>query len=97
MMPHELIHNEASHQFEFQIDGKVAFVEYFTEGKKVYLTHTEVPESLRGNGIASQLIAQTLAYLKKHHKILVPQCAFVSAYIDGHPEWRSILSEGYQM
>lgn len=96
-MSYELIHNEASSQFEFQIDGKAAFVEYFTEDKKIYLTHTEVPESLRGHGIATELIKQTLAYIKRHHWTLIPQCSFVVAYVNDHPEWRSILSEGYQM
>lgn len=96
-MQSKLIHNEASNQFEFQIDGQIAFVEYFTEGKKIYLTHTEVPESERGNGISTELVKQTLQYVKKHHWILVPQCSFVSAYVDNHPEWHSILSEGYQM
>ncbi|MFT3793519.1 GNAT family N-acetyltransferase [Flavobacterium sp.] len=90
-------HNKTEHQFEFQIDDQVAFVEYFTEGQKIYLTHTEVPQSLRGNGIASELIRQTLGYIKKQHWILVPQCSFVVAYVNDHPEWHSILSEGYQM
>jgi predicted GNAT family acetyltransferase len=96
-MQSELIHNEVSSQFEFQLGNELAFVEYFTEGRKIYLTHTEVPESHRGNGIGTELIEQTLQYIKKHHRVLVPQCAFVSAYIDNHPEWHSILSEGYQM
>jgi predicted GNAT family acetyltransferase len=96
-MQSELIHNETGHQFEFGIDGQTAFVEYFTEGKKIYLTHTEVPEAIQGQGIGTELVKQTLRYIKKHHWILVPQCAFVSAYVDNHPEWHSILSEGYQM
>ncbi len=91
------IHNQQQQQFELHVPDGIAFVEYFTEGKKLYLTHTEVPESARGKGIASELIGQTLDYLKRHHFTLVPQCAFVSAYVDQHPEWRSILSEGYQM
>lgn len=96
MMP-QLIHNETEHQFEFHMEGKVAFVEYFTEGQKIYLTHTEVPKSLRANGIATELIQQTLGYIKKQHWTLIPQCSFVSAYVNNHPEWHSILSEGYQM
>lgn len=96
-MKSQLFFNEASHQFEFDVDGQTAFIEYFTEGNKIYLTHTEVPQDLRGNGIATRLVTQTLQYLKKHHWIVVPQCAFVSAYINNHPEWHSILSEGYQM
>jgi len=96
-MESQFIFNETARQFEWHIDGKIASIEYFTEGKKIYLTHTEVPESLRGNGIGTKLIKQTLDYIKKHHLVLVPQCSFVSAYVDSHTEWHSILSEGYQM
>lgn len=96
-MESELIFNEAANQFELNIDGQTAFIEYFFEGNKIYLTHTEVPEDLQGQGIGTKLALQTLQYIKKHHWIVVPQCAFVSAFIDNHPQWRSILSEGYQM
>lgn len=96
-MAYALFHNQAQNQFEFELENGSAFVEYFTEGEKIYLTHTEVSESLRGNGIATQLIRQTLHYIKERHWTLVPQCAFVSDYVGQHPEWRSILSEGYQM
>ena len=91
------VHNEASKQFELHIDDQIAFVEYYTEGKKIFLTHTETPQSMQGKGIASELIRQTLQHIKKEHLVLVPLCAFVSHYIDSHPQWRSILSEGYQM
>lgn len=93
----QLNHNEASNQFETEVDGQVSFIEYFLEGKKIYLTHTQVPETQRGNGIGTELVELALGYIKKHHLILMPQCAFVSAYVDNHPEWHSILSEGYQM
>lgn len=93
----QFVHNEAGSQFELHIGGQFAFVEYYTEGKKIYLTHTETPKNLQGQGIASELILQTLQHIKKQHQVLVPLCAFVSHYIDNHSQWRSILSEGYQM
>jgi len=78
-------------------DGSVAFVEYVLKGDKVYLTHTEVPKSHQGKGIASQLVGQTLAMIKSESKTLVPLCSYVSKYVSNHPEWHSLLSDGYQM
>ncbi|HMI06429.1 MAG TPA: GNAT family N-acetyltransferase [Flavobacterium sp.] len=93
----ELINNEAQSQFEIHVDGQVAFIEYAIEDRKIYLTHTEVPESLQGNGIGSALVRLVLQYIKKNHLVLFPLCSFVAHYVDNHTEWHSILSEGYQM
>ncbi len=97
MMAYPFRHNQNLSQFELQLQDELAFVEYFTQDKKMYLTHTEVPGALRNQGIATQLIEQALAFLERQGWTLVPQCAFVSAYIDNHPEWHFLLSEGYQM
>lgn len=35
--------NEDQSQFELSAGGHTAFLEYYTEGKKIYLTHTERP------------------------------------------------------
>ena len=92
-----LIHNVSQSQFEMHIDDQIAFVEYYLDGNKIHLTHTEVPESLQGKGIGSQLIEQTLQYIKKNHLVLIPLCSFVANYVNNNSQWHNILSEGYQM
>lgn len=99
-----MTHNEgqfrdhaAQNQFEWEQDGAVAFVEYFSEADKIYLTHTEVPPSHRNQGMAAKLIAHTLEHLRKQHRVVVPQCSYVMHYINQHPQWQTLLPEGYQM
>ncbi|MBD3582368.1 GNAT family N-acetyltransferase [Flavobacterium selenitireducens] len=94
----EFYKNEAQSQFELHLkDDAVAFVEYADKDDKIYLTHTEVPQSHRGQGIAQQLVERTLSEIKQQGKTLVPLCSFVSKYVDNHSEWHPLLSEGYQM
>jgi len=93
----ELILNQAENQFEIHIQNHVAFVEFIRKDKKIWLTHTEVPKAIEGQGIGSALVNKVLHHIKKNHLILVPSCSFVAAYINKNPEWSSILSEGYQM
>lgn len=93
----ELIHNESQSQFEMHIENQIAFVEYYRDGNKIHLTHTEVPEPLQGKGIGSQLIEQTLQYIKKNHLVFIPLCSFVANYVNNKSQWHDILSEGYQM
>ena len=89
--------NEKDNQFELEIGDETAFLEYYTDGKKIFLNHTEVPVALRGNGIAAQLVEKSLQYCKAHKLIVVPACSYVAHYINNHPEWSVVLSEGYQM
>ena len=89
--------NEDGKQFELYVDGGMAFLEYYREGEKIYLTHTETPAALRGKGVAAELVKRTLECAKKNGLTVVPSCFYVAHYINEHPEWSEIVSEGYQM
>ncbi len=89
--------NKELNQFELQTEGDVAFLEYFFEDGKIFLTHTEVPEPLRGKGHAKELVKCSLQYAKDNDFIVVPACSYVADYVSNNPQWRDILSEGYQM
>ena len=46
---YKLIDNEEKHRYEFQIDGKIAEIDYIKSNNgEIYLVHTEVPASLGG-------------------------------------------------
>jgi predicted GNAT family acetyltransferase len=89
--------NEQESQFELHSTGGIAFLEYYREGEKIYLTHTETPVALRGRGIAADLVKRTLQCAKDNGLTVVPSCSYVAHYVNEHPEWSEILSEGYQM
>ena len=43
---YKLIDNEEKHRYEFQIDGKIAEIDYIKSNNgEIYLVHTEVPRS----------------------------------------------------
>ena len=49
---YKLIDNEEKHRYEFQIDGKIAEIDYIKSNNgEIYLVHTEVPASLGGKVI----------------------------------------------
>ena len=46
---YKLIDNEEKHRYEFQIDDKIAKIDYIKSNNgEIYLVHTEVPASLGG-------------------------------------------------
>ena len=96
-MENNFTNNESESQFELNINGEIAFIEYFIEDNKIHLTHTEVPKALQANGVGTELVKHSLQYIKEHNLTLVPTCSFVADYVNNNPKWHSILSEGYQM
>lgn len=86
-MENKLINNEANHQYEFQVGELVLKIEYIKSGNKIWLTHTEVPLELEGQGIASDLVKKVLADIQQKELKVVPLCPFIDKYIKRHPEW----------
>lgn len=89
--------NSGMNQFELHINNRVAFIEYHREGDKIFMTHTEAPKELQGTGAAQELVKKALEYSKENNLTVVPSCSYVAKYIDRNPEWRTLLSDGYQM
>ena len=87
--------NQESKQYQVEIEGLFPRIEYIkTKDDKIYLTHTEVPRSLEGRGIGSEIIRLALEDIKKQDLTLIPLCPFVASYIKKHPEWRELVLKG---
>ncbi|TPN81340.1 GNAT family N-acetyltransferase [Aquimarina algicola] len=79
--------NYPKKRFELHIDNKIAFIEYIlAKGNTIYLTHTEVPETLKGLGIGNQIVKKALVYIREKEYKLVPICPFIKIYIKRHPK-----------
>ncbi len=91
----ELIKNETDKQFEMEIDGSKAFIQFNEFSDRIALIHTEVPEELGGKGVGAALVEKTLSFIKESGKKLMPYCPFVFAYIKRHPEWKTIVAENF--
>ncbi len=92
-----LIDNEEAKQYEIQIGDSIARIEYIKANDKIFLTHTEVPVALEGQGVASAIVKQVLEEVQKNDWTLVPMCPFVAGYIQRHPEWRSLVLKGIKI
>ena len=89
--------NENENQFEYDVKGQTAFLEFYKEGNKIFMTHTEAPEQLQGTGAAKELVKGALQYSRDNNLIVTPSCSYVANYINKNTEWQDILSEGYRM
>ncbi len=78
-------------RFEIEQDGHVAYLEYNLAGKVLQLIHSEVPEALRGRGLASELAKSALEWAREHAVKVDVICPSVAAYIEKHPEYRDLV------
>jgi uncharacterized protein len=80
-----------SGRFELEQDGHTAALDYTLAGDVLGLLETEVPEALRGTGIASLLAKTALEYAREHHLKVDVTCPFVAGYLRTHPEYEDLL------
>ena len=87
----EIVHNETAKRFETSIDGHTGYISYKERDDKLVYDHTIVPQELGGRGVGSALVKEALNYARENDKKVVPQCSFVSSYIDKHPDYQDLL------
>ena len=88
----EVHDNPQASRFEASLSGQTAVAMYETGSGVITFTHTRVPESLRGKGIANELAKVALAAARERGLLVVPKCTFFASYMRRHPETQELLS-----
>ena len=80
-----------SGRFEIERDGEVAYLEYTMTKNVLGLIHTEVPEKLRGLGLASALAETALQYARENKLKVDVICPSVHDFLAKHPEYSDMV------
>ena len=67
--------------------GRLTWVE--RDGARV-AEHTLVPKAIGGRGVAAALVDAMVADAREQSFKIVPQCSYVEAKFDEHPEWSDL-------
>jgi predicted GNAT family acetyltransferase len=79
-------------RFEVEEMGETAYLEFDLDSAGwITLLHTEVPEALRGRGIASMLAQTGLEYARDHQLKVDVVCPLVANYLSKHPEFQALV------
>lgn len=87
----DVVHMPDRNRFVVDEGGARAVLTYVLGDGVVTFEHTRVPAEIEGEGIGTELAAAGLAWARSEGLAVVPQCSFVRAYLDDHPEVAAAL------
>lgn len=88
----EVEHEQAKNRFVIRLEEGEAELAYLEGGQVLDLTHTFVPPENRGQGVGEALVEHAFSYAREHGYRVRPSCPFVKAWLEGHPEQRSVVA-----
>jgi predicted GNAT family acetyltransferase len=85
---------ERKHRYEATTsDGQVAgFVTYRATEAGLVLVHTEVDDSVEGQGIGSTLARAVLDDVREKGLRVIAECPFIKRWIEAHPDYEDLLA-----
>ena len=91
-------HDEERETFEAIIGKERAVLEYRSNKEgKFFITHTEVPPTLQGKGIAGILVLHVFDYIRENNMRMIPVCPYVKSYLKKHPEHMDLVVSGIRI
>ena len=89
----KIVHEEKYQQFTVPLgDEEEAELAYAKPSdKEIDFTHTFVPESARGKGIAQKLIEEGLCFARDNGYQVIATCPVVAKYIQNNPHHHDLL------
>jgi len=81
-------------RFELEEDGETAYLEFELDNVGwITLWHTEVPQALRGRGIAGMLAKTALEYARDNKLKVDVVCPLVANYVSKNPEFQALVGK----
>ncbi|MGH3472766.1 MAG: GNAT family N-acetyltransferase [Nocardioidaceae bacterium] len=82
-----------SERFEILVGGSVAgFLQYHRRPPDTFVAiHTEIAREYAGQGLAGRLVQHVLDQARAEGLRVKPECPFVAAYVDKHPEYHDLV------
>jgi uncharacterized protein len=81
-------------RIEIEQDGQTAYLEFELDGAGwMTIWHTEVPESLRGRGLATELVEAAFNYARQNSLRVDVICPIALHYLHEHPELKDLVGK----
>ncbi|TXI74297.1 MAG: N-acetyltransferase [Dokdonella sp.] len=85
-----IAHEPSHNRFVAVVEGQECVIDYHLSGTTMTITHTIVPASLGGRGIAGQLTKFALESARKLGWKVLAECSYAEAYLNKHAEYADL-------
>ena len=75
-------------------DRELALMTYTWKPDVMVIEHTEVDDSLGGQGIGKKLVAAAVDYARAQHVRIYPVCPYAKKVLERSPEYADVLKPG---
>ena len=69
-----------------EVEGQTALLDYEVHGNLMTITHTHVPDRIRGRGVAAELMRSALQLAATNGWTVKPLCSYAIAYMKRHSD-----------
>ena len=95
-MESEIRHQRSGHRgaFVLERDGKrLAELTYSVAGSRVIIDHTQVDDSLRGQGVGAKLVRAAVDWARAENARLMPLCPYAKSVFEKTPSYADVLAK----
>jgi len=76
---------------------RTAELVYTRDRDTITIRHTEVDDSLRGQGVGRRLVDAVVAYARAEKLTIIPVCPYARATFERDPSIRDVLDPSFQL
>jgi uncharacterized protein len=88
-----VVRNDDRRRYDAIVDGHVVgFAAYRTTPGRTVLTHTEVDDAHRRQGVGGALARGALNDIRARGERVIPQCPFIADYIKRNPDFADLVT-----
>ncbi|NER11994.1 N-acetyltransferase [Leptobacterium flavescens] len=89
--------NSFLRQFETQVDGQLAKVEYSSQERKIFLTKLVIPEGVTDANFTEDFIKAVLKDIEEQNLRVVPTSPQIAGFLRKHKEYKELLPVGIRI
>ncbi len=91
-MNYKAEHVPKNSRFEIDLGEDVAHADYRLSGNVMTIFHVYTPPEYRGQGLAAMVTKFALDYIRENKMKVIPQCPYVTDYIEKNKEYQELLA-----
>ena len=93
----ELIDNTFLRQFQMDVEGELATIEYSLQDRKIFLTKLVVPENANGNEFVEYFLRLVMENIQDRNISVVPTAPPIAKFIRRNRRYKSMLPVGVRI